>query len=72
MKPAECYFKRDDGQSHFHSKLFTFVDFGARANNFLAACGVRSAPTTEEVAKILTNNPTGFYSLAGGAERYAL
>jgi hypothetical protein len=69
VKPGECYFKRDDGQSHFHSKLFTFIDFGIRANNFLSACGVRNAPTTDEVARTLVADPQGFYSLTGGAER---
>jgi hypothetical protein len=69
VKPGECYFKKDDPETNFHSKLFTFVDFGPRANNFLAACGVRNAPTTEEVAKMLVADPNGFYALAGGAER---
>jgi Protein of unknown function (DUF3684) len=70
VKPGECYFKKDDPETNFHSKLFTFVDFGSRANNFLAACGVRNAPTTEEVAKMLVADPNGFYALAGGPERY--
>jgi hypothetical protein len=69
VKPGECYFKREDGQASFHSKLFTFVDFGTRANNFLAACGVRNAPTTDEVVRMLIADPHGFYSLAGGADR---
>lgn len=69
VRPGECYFIQDKEQSHFHSKLFTFVDFGNRANNFLAACGVRNAPTTDEVAKMLIENPKGFYELAGGPER---
>lgn len=68
IKPAECYFKCDNGQSHFHSNLFTFIDFGRRANNFLAACGVRNAPTADDVARTLIADPDGFYSLAGGAE----
>jgi hypothetical protein len=70
VKPGECYFKREDGQTSFHSKLFTFIDFGTRANNFLVACGVRSAPTTDEVARMLVADPHGFYKLTGGAERY--
>ncbi|KAG8813685.1 hypothetical protein FRC17_001463 [Serendipita sp. 399] len=69
VKPGECYFK-GDGQATFHSKLFIFIDFGSRANTFLSACGVRNAPTTEEVALMLIADPAGFYSLAGGAERF--
>ncbi|CAG7850452.1 SubName: Full=Uncharacterized protein {ECO:0000313/EMBL:CCA72144.1} [Serendipita indica DSM 11827] len=70
VRPSECYFKKEDGQANLHSKLFTFIDFGVRANNFLAACGVRNAPTTDEVARMLVANPVGFYQLAGSAERF--
>ena len=66
--PSKCYFKKDDGRTKFHSKLFTFVDFGVRANEFLSACGVRNAPTTDEVAKKLVDDPDGFFRLAGGAD----
>src|SRR6266567_4409954 len=36
LQPIQCY--SGTGGSELHSKLFAFVDFGARANVFLGAC----------------------------------
>ncbi|KAI0670652.1 hypothetical protein C8Q78DRAFT_1037269 [Trametes maxima] len=69
LLPTQCYFK-GDSQAQFHSKLFTFVDFGTTANTFLGACGVKHEPSVEEVAKILLDNPRRFYELAGGKDNY--
>ncbi len=63
LPPTQCYFK-GDSQAQFHSKLFTFVDFGTTANAFLSACGVKHEPSVEEVAKILLDNPRRCYELA--------
>lgn len=68
VRPIECYFESSN-KADFHSKLFIFVDFGPKANNFLAACGVRHAPTIDEVVKILVAGPKKFYDLVGGPER---
>ncbi|KAF9484470.1 hypothetical protein BDN70DRAFT_910674 [Pholiota conissans] len=65
LPPSQCYLAGQGGAA-FHSKLFIFVDFGASANAFLTACGTRSQPSVEEVAKILLNNPAQFYELAQG------
>ncbi len=67
--PMQCYFK-GDSKAQFHSKLFTFVDFGSTANTFLSACGVKHEPSVEEIAKILLDNPRQFYDLAEGREQY--
>ncbi|RDX42682.1 hypothetical protein OH76DRAFT_1410943 [Lentinus brumalis] len=69
LAPTQCYFK-GDSQAQFHSKLFTFVDFGATANAFLSACGVKHEPSVEEIAKILLDNPRQFYELAEGRDNY--
>ncbi|KAI9067076.1 hypothetical protein FKP32DRAFT_1644765 [Trametes sanguinea] len=69
LPPTQCYFK-GDSQAQFHSKLFTFVDFGTTANAFLSACGVKHEPSVEEVTKILLDNPRRFYELADGRENY--
>ncbi|KAI0646791.1 hypothetical protein C8Q79DRAFT_956470 [Trametes meyenii] len=69
LPPTQCYFK-GDSQAQFHSKLFTFVDFGTTANTFLSACGVKHEPSVEEVAKILLDNPRRFYELAEGRDNY--
>ena len=69
VRPSECYFRKDDEQTNFYSKLFTFVDFGVRGKGFLSACGVRTAPTTEDVARRLVDDPDVFYKLAGGEEK---
>ncbi|KAI0083802.1 hypothetical protein BDY19DRAFT_975723 [Irpex rosettiformis] len=63
MAPSQCYFKKD-AQAQVHSKLFTFVDFGTQANQFLSACGTKHEPTVEEIAQILLENPRRFWALA--------
>ena len=65
LPPSQCYLA-GQGDTSFHSKLFVFVDFGAGANSFLTACGTRSQPSVEEVAKILLTSPQQFYELAQG------
>ncbi|KAI0781217.1 hypothetical protein BD413DRAFT_667167 [Trametes elegans] len=69
LPPSQCYFK-GESQGQVHSKLFTFVDFGATANTFLSACGVKHEPSVEEVARILLDNPRRFFELAEGRENY--
>ena len=71
LPPSQCYLSGEGGES-FHSKLFIFVDFGSAANAFLTACGTRSRPSVEEVAKILLSNPRHFYDLAGGPNKYVV
>ncbi|KAH9485292.1 hypothetical protein JR316_0002200 [Psilocybe cubensis] len=65
LPPSQCYLS-SEGRESFHSKLFVFIDFGTAANAFLTACGTRSQPSVEEVAKILLNSPREFYELSGG------
>ena len=68
LPPTQCFFSGTGG-SELHSKLFAFVDFGARANVFLAACGTRQEPSVEEIAQILLGNPRRIYELADGREK---
>lgn len=68
LPPNQCYFA-GDARAQFHSKLFTFVDFGSRANAFLSACGTRHEPSVEEVIKILLDDPHQFYELADGRDK---
>jgi hypothetical protein len=69
LPPVRCYFERDSSRTRFHSKLFVFVDFGQQANSFLAACGVKSEPSVEEIALALLNDPHKFYELADGVHK---
>jgi len=71
LPPSQCYLGSQDNAS-FHSKLFIFVNFGSAANAFLLACGTRSQPSVEEVAKILLSNPKQFYELAQGPTKYVV
>lgn len=71
LPPSQCYLGGEGGES-FHSKLFIFIDFGSAANAFLTACGTRSRPSVEEVAKILLTNPRQFYDLAQGPAKFAV
>jgi hypothetical protein len=68
LPPNQCYFA-GDSRAQFHSKLFSFVDFGSRANTFLSACGTKNEPSVEEVTRILLDNPHQFYELADGRDK---
>ncbi|KAH9953159.1 hypothetical protein BC827DRAFT_1380025 [Russula dissimulans] len=69
LPPTQCYFSKTGG-SELHSKLFSFVDFGAHANVFLVACGTRQEPSIEQFAQILLEDPRRTYQLADGRENY--
>lgn len=69
LPPNQCYFA-GDAREQFHSKLFSFIDFGPRAKAFLSACGTKNEPSVEEVARILLDNPQQFLQLADGREKY--
>ena len=67
LQPIQCFL--GTASSELYSKLFTFVDFGARANLFLGACGTRQEPSIEDVAQILITEPRRVYELANGREK---
>jgi hypothetical protein len=67
-QPIQCHFSTAEG-AEFYSKLFAFVDFGPRANTFLASCGTKQQPSIAEIAKILVADPERFYELAGSPEK---
>ncbi|THU91523.1 hypothetical protein K435DRAFT_759191 [Dendrothele bispora CBS 962.96] len=69
LQPVQCYFGRAS-QDNFHSKLFTFIDFGALANNFLSACGAKKEPNVDEIAQMLLADPFKFYDAAGGPNNF--
>ena len=69
LPPTQCYLGNQAAGS-FHSKLFVFVDFGSGANAFIIACGTKSQPSVEEVAKILLADPRQFYELARTPIKY--
>ena len=68
MAPSQCYL-RGQTEAQLHSKLFIFVDFGTRANQFLSACGSKQEPSVEEIAKIILDDPRKFYQLADGRDK---
>lgn len=68
LPPSQCYFT-GDSRPQFHSKLFSFVDFGSRGNTFLTACGTKHEPSVEDVTRILLENPHQFYELANGRDK---
>jgi hypothetical protein len=67
LQPNQCY--SGTGGSELHSKLFAFVNFGARANVFLGACGTKQEPSVEDIAQILVAEPQRIYKLANGREK---
>lgn len=72
VSPRECFLKsKSDLEDLFYQRLFKFVDFGPKANEFLRACGVKERPECIDILKVLLNCPRTFYDMAG-PERYIL
>ncbi|KAI0037007.1 hypothetical protein K488DRAFT_75577 [Vararia minispora EC-137] len=69
LRPGECYFA-GTSTVEFHSKIFIFVDFGPRANPFLAFCGTKQEPSVEEIVQILLSDPHEFFELTEGRDNY--
>jgi hypothetical protein len=67
LQPNQCFLGA--ANSELYSKLFAFVDFGARANVFLGACGARQEPSVEDFAQLLLAEPRRIYKLANGREK---
>ncbi|CAE6473592.1 unnamed protein product [Rhizoctonia solani] len=70
LKPTQVYLRDGAKTEYEKSGVFTFVEFEGRAVIFLKAVGVKSAPTTEDVCKIMIQDPEGFRNAIGGYERY--
>ncbi|KAG0163756.1 hypothetical protein DFQ28_010199 [Apophysomyces sp. BC1034] len=68
VQPSQCYFEADE--SSFFKELFPYVNFGPLANSFLRSCGVKDEPTTVELTSMIVKNPSRFWNLSGGGERY--
>lgn len=66
-QPSQCY--TGTGGSELHAKLFALVDFGARANVFLGACGAKQEPSVEDIAQVLVADPQRVFRLANGREK---
>ncbi|KAH6912035.1 hypothetical protein BKA70DRAFT_1266345 [Coprinopsis sp. MPI-PUGE-AT-0042] len=68
LPPSKCYLGIS---SHpIYSRVFTFVDFGPKANPFLAFCGVKAEPTVDEIAAALAEQPEQIYHLSCGVDGY--
>jgi hypothetical protein len=67
LQPNQCFLGA--ANSELYSKLFAFVDFGARANGFLGACGARQEPSVEDFAQLLLAEPRTIFKLANGREK---
>ncbi|KAG8950382.1 hypothetical protein FRC03_012900, partial [Tulasnella sp. 419] len=68
-KPNECFLKLPPG-GVVYAKLFTFVNFGNKAEMFLRSCGVKETPSMHDVVKILLKDPVVFRDIVGSDERY--
>jgi Protein of unknown function (DUF3684) len=67
LQPNQCFLRA--ANSELYSKLFSFVDFGARSNVFLRACGARQEPSVKDFAQLLLAEPRRIYELADGREK---
>ena len=62
LQPRRCFLGKQ--RSELHSKLFAFVNFGTRANEFLKRCHTSEGPSTEDIAQVLLADPWRVYELA--------
>jgi len=61
VPPRECFFGGNQyPEEHLYRRVFTFVDFGDRANGFLKACGVKAKPDGSDIVNIIIKNPYDF------------
>lgn len=68
IAPKDCYVGTP--VASFHSKLFTFVDFGNHGNSFLVECQAKKNPIPEDMAKVLVYNPKKFLEAVGSKALY--
>jgi hypothetical protein len=71
FRPLECYIS-DPSQPHWATKLFTFVEYSEKASEFLIQCGVKKAPSPDDMIELLIKDPQFFIDRAGGNERFVL
>jgi hypothetical protein len=71
-RPNEVFFTphntSGDTLYEVYKLLFLFVDYGKTANSFLEAIGVRSQPSTEQLADMIVRDPVRFLQLARSGE----
>jgi hypothetical protein len=67
LQPRRCFLGKQ--RSELHSKLFAFVNFGTRANEFLKCCHTSEEPSAEDIAQVLLADPWRVYKLANGRKK---
>ena len=67
LQPKQCFLGRP--RSELHSKLFAFVNFGTRANEFLRCCHTSKEPSAEDIAQVMLADPCRVYELANGRKK---
>jgi hypothetical protein len=67
LRPRQCFLGKQ--RSELHSKLFAFVNFGTRANDFLKYCYTSEEPSVEDITQVLLADPQRVYELANGRKK---
>jgi hypothetical protein len=67
LQPKRCFL--GEPRSELHSKLFAFVNFGTRANEFLRCCYTGEEPSADDIARVMLEDPRRVYELANGREK---
>jgi len=69
VSPRKCFLKSapdaECSDTSLYQRLFKFVDFGPKANDFLRACGVKERPECIDILTLLLDDPEVFYKTAG-------
>jgi hypothetical protein len=70
LQPKLCFLGKP--RSELHSKLFAFVNFGTRANEFLRYCYTGDEPSAEDIAQaaqVMLADPRRVYELTNGQNK---
>lgn len=70
--PPMCFFGDGQGLAPAVKRLFTFVDFGADAQPFLLAIGVKEAPGVGQLAELVAARPAMIYEACSRQEYIGL
>ncbi|KAF9218548.1 hypothetical protein BS17DRAFT_791170 [Gyrodon lividus] len=63
VAPNKCFYGRPDPAKGHHRALFTYVDYGQKANEFLKTCGAKPNPSCLDIIQTMIENPQGYLDM---------
>ncbi|KIK93084.1 hypothetical protein PAXRUDRAFT_145837 [Paxillus rubicundulus Ve08.2h10] len=57
VSPSKCFYERPDAANMHHVAVFTYVEYGQTANEFLKMCGAKPQPDCSDIVQAMVDNP---------------